>query len=110
MNAFRVDENGKFMWPGFGDNIRVLKWVLDRVHGRAGGRETPIGLVPKVEDINIYGLDVPVDDLKKLFEFKPGEWEPELEDIKKFLDGFGRHVPYEIRQKYEDLASCVRRA
>jgi len=110
MNAFRVDENGKFMWPGFGDNIRVLKWVLDRVHGRAGGRETPIGLVPKVEDINIYGLDVPADNLQKLFEFKPDEWGPEIEDIKKFLDRFGRHVPYEIRQKYEDLASCVRRA
>jgi len=109
MNAFRVDENGKFMWPGFGDNIRVLKWVLDRVHGRVGARETPIGLVPKVEDINSYGLDVPADDLKKLFEFKPDEWGPELEDIKKFLDGFGRHVPYEIRQKYEDLASRVRR-
>jgi phosphoenolpyruvate carboxykinase (GTP) len=110
MNAFRVDENGKFMWPGFGDNIRVLKWVLDRVHGRVGARETPIGLVPKVEDINSYGLDVPADDLKKLFEFKPDEWGPELEDIKKFLNGFGRHIPYEIRQNYEDLASRIRRS
>jgi len=109
MNAFRVDENGKFMWPGFGDNIRVLKWVLDRVHGRVGARETPIGLVPKVEDINTYGLDVPPENLKKLFEFKPDEWGPELEDIRKFLDGFGRHVPYEIRQNCEDLASGVRR-
>jgi phosphoenolpyruvate carboxykinase (GTP) len=110
MNAFRVDENGKFMWPGFGDNIRVLKWALDRVHGRVGARETPIGLVPKVEDINTYGLDVPADNLKKLFEFNPDEWGPELEDIKKFLDGFGRHIPYEIRQNYEDLASRIRRA
>ena len=110
MNAFRVGENGKFMWPGFGDNIRVLKWVLDRVHGRVGARETPIGLVPKVEDINVYGLDVPADNLKKLFEFNPDEWGPEIEDIKKFLDRFGRHIPYEIRQKYEDLASQVRRA
>jgi phosphoenolpyruvate carboxykinase (GTP) len=75
-----------------------------------GARETPIGLVPKVEDINTYGLDVRPDNLKKLFEFKPDEWGPELEDIKKFLDGFGRHVPYEIRQNYEDLASRIRRA
>jgi phosphoenolpyruvate carboxykinase (GTP) len=110
MNAFRVDENGKFIWPGFGDNIRILKWVLDRVHSRVGARETPIGLVPKVEDIDTYGLDVPAENLKKLFEFKPDEWGPELEDIKKFLDGFGRHVPYEIRQSYEDLASRIRRA
>jgi phosphoenolpyruvate carboxykinase (GTP) len=110
MNAFRVDENGKFIWPGFGDNIRILKWVLDRVHSRVGARETPIGLVPKVEDIDTYGLDVPAENLKKLFEFKPDEWGPELEDIKKFLDGFGRHIPYEIRQNYEDLASRIRRA
>ena len=110
MNAFRVDENGKFMWPGFGDNIRVIKWILDRVHGKVGAKETPIGLVPKVEDIETYGLNVPPENLKKLFEFKPEEWGTEVEDIKVFLDRFGRHIPYEIRRQYEDLASNIRRA
>ena len=110
MNAFRVDANGKFMWPGFGDNIRVIKWILDRVHGKVGAKETPIGLVPKVEDIETYGLNVPPENLKKLFEFKPEEWGTELEDIKVFLDKFGRHIPYEIRRQYEDLASNIRRA
>jgi phosphoenolpyruvate carboxykinase (GTP) len=110
MNAFRVDENGNFMWPGFGDNIRVIKWILDRVHGKVGAKETPIGLVPKVEDIETYGLNVTPENLKKLFEFKPQEWGTELEDIKSFLDKFGRHIPYEIRRQYEDLASAIRRA
>jgi phosphoenolpyruvate carboxykinase (GTP) len=110
MNAFRVDDDGKFMWPGFGDNIRVIKWILDRVHGKVGARETPIGLVPKVEDIETYGLNVPPENLKKLFEFKPEEWGTELDDIKGFLDTFGRHIPHEIRRQYEDLASNIRRA
>ena len=77
---------------------------------RSAPRKRPIGLVPKVEDIETYGLNVPPENLKKLFEFKPEEWGTELEDIKVFLDKFGRHIPYEIRRQYEDLASNIRRA
>ena len=110
LNAFRVDERGKFIWPGFGENIRVIKWILDRTDGRVGAKETPVGLVPKVEDFNNDGLDLSKESLKKLFEVKPEEWGSELEDIKTFLDRFGRHIPYEIRQSYEDLASRLRRA
>jgi phosphoenolpyruvate carboxykinase (GTP) len=104
VNWFRVDENGKFIWPGFGDNMRVIKWIVDRVSGRAAARETPLGYVPEVKDLNLQGLNIPKSKLEKLFEVQPGEWQEELKDIKKFLDQFGRHLPYEISQNYGSLA------
>jgi phosphoenolpyruvate carboxykinase (GTP) len=108
VNWFRVDEDGRFIWPGFGDNARVLKWILDRVNGRVGARETPLGLVPEVKDLDLRGLDIPRKSLDKLFEVKRGEWDDELKEIKKFLDKFGRHIPYEIRQNYESMAARLR--
>jgi phosphoenolpyruvate carboxykinase (GTP) len=104
VNWFRVDEDGKFIWPGFGDNMRVIKWIADRVSGRAEARETPLGYVPEVKDLNLQGLNIPRGRLEKLFEVRPGEWQEELKDIKSFLDQFGRHLPYEISQNYASLA------
>jgi phosphoenolpyruvate carboxykinase (GTP) len=104
VNWFRVDENGKFIWPGFGDNMRVIKWIVDRVSGRAEARETPLGYVPEVKDLSLQGLNIPRGRLEKLFEVRPGEWQEELKDIKSFLDQFGRHLPYEISQNYGSLA------
>ncbi|MCX6578316.1 MAG: phosphoenolpyruvate carboxykinase (GTP) [Candidatus Aminicenantes bacterium] len=103
VNWFRVDENGKFIWPGFGDNIRVIKWIVDRVSGRAEARETPLGYVPEVKDLSLQGLNIPRGRLEKLFEVRPGEWQEELKDIKSFLDQFGRHIPYEISENYASL-------
>jgi hypothetical protein len=74
VNWFRVDDRGKFIWPGFGDNMRVLKWVIDRVTGSVPARETPAGLVPRVEDLDMTGLDLAKDKLEKLFEVKIKEW------------------------------------
>ena len=105
VNWFRVDENGKFLWPGFGDNARVLKWIVDRVNGRVGAKETPIGLVPNIEDFAMDGLKTSRRDMEKLFEVNPAEWKDEIKDIKAFLDKFGRRVPYEIWQHYEKLAA-----
>jgi phosphoenolpyruvate carboxykinase (GTP) len=98
-----VDDNGKFLWPGFGDNMRVLKWIIDRTNGTVGARETPIGYVPEPEDMNFDGLRMSRKDQEKLFEVKPEEWRDELRDTKKFLDTFGRHIPYEIWQNYEKM-------
>jgi phosphoenolpyruvate carboxykinase (GTP) len=105
VNWFRVDEKGKFTWPGFGENARVLKWIIDRVSNRVDARETPLGLVPHVKDLALDGLDIPKEKINKLFEVNPKEWQGELGEIKKFLNQFGRHIPYEIWQEYNTLAA-----
>jgi phosphoenolpyruvate carboxykinase (GTP) len=108
MNAFRVDEQGKFLWPGFGENIRILKWIIDRVSGWAGARETPLGLVPDVNSFPTEGLGISRDNLQKLFEVRAGEWQEEVQDIQAFLDRFGHRLPYEIRQNFQTMASRLK--
>ena len=107
VNWFRVDENGKFIWPGFGENARVLKWIVDRVHGRVGARETPLGLTPNIEDLAMDGLDIPRSRMEQLFSVERNGWEEELRDISVFLSRFGRRLPYEIRQQYDKMASSL---
>jgi phosphoenolpyruvate carboxykinase (GTP) len=108
MNAFRRDDQGGFLWPGFGENIRILKWVIDRVNGRAGARQTPFGLVPDPSSFPTDGLNISRTNLQKLFEVKPGEWGEEIQDVRAFLDRFGQHLPYEIRREYERMASGLK--
>jgi len=108
VNWFRVDERGKFIWPGFGDNARVLKWILDRVDGKVGAKETPFGLVPHVKDLVLDGLTVPKDKIETLFAVKTGEWNEELADIKAFLDPFSRRLPYEIGREYERMSRALK--
>ncbi|MFN3466273.1 MAG: phosphoenolpyruvate carboxykinase (GTP) [Candidatus Brocadiales bacterium] len=102
VNWFRVDEKGKFIWPGFGDNIRVLKWIVDRVNNRVEARQTPLGLVPHLKDLNTKGLNIPDKKLERLFEINPQEWQEELEDVGEFLGQFGRRLPEEIRQEFNN--------
>jgi phosphoenolpyruvate carboxykinase (GTP) len=104
VNWFRTDENGKFIWPGFGDNIRVIKWVLDRVNGRVGARETPLGLVPNVSDLDLSGLNIAKEKMEKLFDIDRPGWQAELQEIDKFLGQFGDHMPAEIRRLRDELA------
>jgi phosphoenolpyruvate carboxykinase (GTP) len=108
VNWFRVDEAGKFVWPGFGDNMRVLRWVLQRVHGEVGARETPIGLLPEMADLNLDGLAVPRAKVERLFDIKPAEWRQEVGLIKSFFEPFGRHIPYELRIQTEKLERAMR--
>jgi phosphoenolpyruvate carboxykinase (GTP) len=108
MNAFRTNEKGEFLWPGFGENIRILKWIIDRVNGRAGARETPFGLVPDPASFPTEGLNIPRANLQKLFQVTPGEWGQELDEIRASLERFGHHLPYEIRRDYERMASRLR--
>lgn len=104
INWFRKDENQKFIWPGFGDNIRVLKWIIERIHGHVDAKETPIGLVPHVNDLDLSGLDIPQEKLAKLFEVKPSEWSTELVEIEKYFQSFGSHMPEAIWDEYRTLA------
>jgi phosphoenolpyruvate carboxykinase (GTP) len=103
VNWFRQDDNGKFLWPGFGENIRVLKWMIDRVNNRAGARTTPIGLIPNIEDLDMSGLKIPKENLEKLFEVKLPEWKAELESVKSFLRQFDDRMPKEIWQEFKNL-------
>jgi phosphoenolpyruvate carboxykinase (GTP) len=103
INWFRTGEDGKFLWPGFGDNIRVLKWVIDRVNGSVGAKETPIGLLPKVKDINTDGLGISPENLQKLLEVNMPDWADEARDTAKFLEQFGKRLPEELRDAYRKL-------
>ncbi|MCX8118410.1 MAG: phosphoenolpyruvate carboxykinase (GTP) [Desulfobacterota bacterium] len=96
VNWFRLDEEGRFLWPGFGENIRVLKWIVDRVRGRVGARETPLGLVPHLNEIEREGLGLSEERLAKLFEIHPREWDDEILGIEKFFEQFGRTMPEAI--------------
>ncbi len=102
VNWFRTDDNGNFIWPGFGDNMRVLEWIIARCEGKVDAEETPIGFVPKAEDINIEGLeDVNLDTIKELLTVDKENWKAEAEGIEGFYGELTR-VPDEL---YSQLAS-----
>ncbi|MCL5674877.1 MAG: phosphoenolpyruvate carboxykinase (GTP) [Candidatus Omnitrophica bacterium] len=100
VNWFRKDDN-EFLWPGFGENIRVLKWIIDRIEEKVGAKETPVGFIPDINDIETSGLDIPEENLKKLFEIKKDEWTEEINDIEKFFSRFGKRMPQEIWKEFE---------
>lgn len=108
VNWFRKDENGNFLWPGFGENMRVMKWVVDRIKGRVSARETPIGFVPYPEDIDLEGLEVSKEQIEKLFAVNPEEWQTELEDIKRFFEQFGDRLPNELWQEFHASAKRLK--
>jgi phosphoenolpyruvate carboxykinase (GTP) len=104
VNWFRTDDDGKFIWPGFGENIRVIKWILDRVNDRVGAKETPLGLVPNLSDLDLSGLNIAKEKMEKLFEVDRPGWQAELQDIDAYLSQFGDHLPAELRRQRDDLA------
>ena len=105
VNWFRTDDEGHFIWPGFGDNMRVLDWMLKRIAGEVDAEETAIGYVPKAEDINIKGLDMSVDTVKGLLAIDKDNWKKEVEGIKEFYAKFGDKLPKELAKQAEELES-----
>ena len=103
VNWFRTDDEGHFIWPGFGDNMRVLDWMLKRIAGEVDAEETAIGYVPKAEDINIEGLDMSVDTVKGLLAIDKENWKKEVEGIKEFYAKFGDKLPKELAKQAEEL-------
>ena len=104
VNWFRVDENGHFIWPGFGDNMRVIEWILGRCDGTADAVETPIGYLPKAEDINLEGLeDFTIEDLKGILAVDKKEWAGEAAEIEEFYKTFGDKLPAALREQLEIL-------
>ena len=106
VNWFRTDDEGNFIWPGFGDNMRVLLWILDRCEGKVDADITPIGYVPKAEDINIEGLDINLDTIKELLTVDKASWLEDIQNIKDFYKQIGDRVPATM---YDELAALEAR-
>ena len=107
VNWFRTDDNGNFIWPGFGDNMRVLMWILDRCEGKVDAEMTAIGYIPKAEDINVEGLnDVTLDTIKELLTVDKASWLEDVENIKEFYAQVGDRVPATL---YDELAALEAR-
>jgi phosphoenolpyruvate carboxykinase (GTP) len=104
VNWFRKDSHGKFLWPGFGQNMRVLKWILDRCEGHGGGAETEVGTIPRPEDFDLEDLDVTRETMRALFTLKPDEWKRELEAQQKFFDTLGKDMPRELIAQHDKVA------
>ena len=105
VNWFRKDGDGKFMWPGFGDNLRVLEWMLRRVAGDAGAIETPIGHLPRPTDLDVEGLGLDDATLQQLLEVDREGWKAEMESIGEFLDTFGERTPHALKAERARIAA-----
>ena len=112
VNWFRKDDEGNFLWPGFGDNMRVLLWILDRCEGKVGAKECAIGYVPNAEDIDITDLDMTKEDLAALLTIDANEWIKDVEDpetgIKKYFAQFGDMLPAEMAEELEKLEANLK--
>jgi phosphoenolpyruvate carboxykinase (GTP) len=103
VNWFRRDKSGKFLWPGFGDNLRVLRWIIDRSVGRAAANDTAIGYLPKPEDIDVAGLDVSVQTMQELLAVDPALWRQEMKDLGEYLRTFGARVPPRLMEEHRKV-------
>ncbi len=93
VNWFRQNADGKFLWPGFGDNLRVLSWMLDRCAGRAQAQDTAIGYLPRPQDLNTTGLDISAENLNEILSVKSDAWRKEVADIRSYLGEYGARLP-----------------
>jgi phosphoenolpyruvate carboxykinase (GTP) len=103
VNWFRKDDDGRYLWPGFGENSRVLAWIVERCAGRAEATETPIGLVPAQGALDTEGLDLSANDLAKLLAVDPAEWKAQLPQLQEHFAEFGDDLPDELRAQLEAL-------
>ena len=103
VNWFRRDEKGKFLWPGYGENLRVLEWILSRSRGEGKAVKTAIGSVPAKDALDLTGLNLPAGAIDKLLEVKPEEWSGELEGVKTFFEKFGTHLPKALWDQFNAL-------
>ena len=101
VNWFRLDEHGKFLWPGYGENLRIIEWILDRCNNRIEAVKTPIGYVPDPQDLDLTGLNISKETLHKLLDIDRFEWIQEMESQKEFLKIFGNKLPREIWSEWE---------
>ena len=108
VNWFRTDDEGNFLWPGFGDNLRVLEWILARCEGKVGARKTAIGYVPHVDDIIGAGLDVSRDTLAGILNVDKGLWLQEVDGIRAFYARFGDRLPAELTRQLDKMDAALK--
>ena len=108
VNWFRTDDDGNFLWPGFGDNMRVLNWIIDRCEGKADATETAIGYVPKPEDIDLTDLDMDMDTLKSILTVDKDVWAKECAEIEEHYKKFGDKLPAELKIQLETLKEAIK--
>jgi phosphoenolpyruvate carboxykinase (GTP) len=108
VNWFRRDADGRFLWPGFGENLRVLRWIIGRCKGTADAVETPIGYLPTPAEIDLRGLDVSPATLNQLLAVDDTQWTEEMESISEYFDGFGDRVPAELRKTLDTVLDTLR--
>ncbi len=109
VNWFRTGDDGKFLWPGYGENVRVLKWMLERIEGKAAANETPIGLLPTPESLTLDGLRVTRKTIEDLLSVDPAAWMKEHADVTNFFNGFGDRLPAGIRDEHRRLGERLQR-
>ena len=96
VNWFRQDEQGRFLWPGFGDNLRVLRWIIDRCAGRVSARETAIGFLPNPGDIDVQGVELIPGAMSALLDVESTHWRAEMASVESYLQEYGAHLPAEL--------------
>jgi phosphoenolpyruvate carboxykinase (GTP) len=104
VNWFRTGPDGRFIWPGFGENLRVLLWMIERVEGKGGATETPAGMVPTPEALNLEGLPLSRADAQSLLRVERDEWAAEIPEIRAFFDRFGDRLPVELSRSLDALS------
>ena len=107
VNWFRKGADGKFLWPGFGDNLRVLEWMLNRVEGSAAGKPTPIGTVPAPGELNLEGLDLDPEQLEALLAVDQAGWQTEIADVETYLESFAPRLPEALRRERDRIAQAL---
>lgn len=110
VNWFRQDAAGRFLWPGFGENLRVLRWIIDRCENRVGARETPIGYLPEPQGIDTSGLDVSRETMDALLTINAGQWKKEMESVGEYLASYGDRLPRALRREHNEVVSALKSA
>jgi phosphoenolpyruvate carboxykinase (GTP) len=103
VNWFRKGADGKFLWPGYGENSRVLEWICERVEGTAKARETQIGNLPTPEALNLTGLNLPPENLAELIAVDAAGWKKEIDDVGSYYARLGKHLPAALTKQLDDL-------
>jgi len=107
VNWFRKDQQGKFMWPGFGENMRVLEWIIKRCSGDTDIVDTPIGRMPRPSDLNLEGIHVPAETMEALLEVDTEAWKAEIADIGEYLDSYGERTPVVLKAEQQKVADAL---